>query len=169
MKQPTSSAGSVRIRILFVVLALLVGGLGGLGTFTFVYGDGLSYLSKDPAACANCHVMQEHYDTWQNSSHRHVATCNDCHMPHNFVGKWLAKADNGLFHSLAFTTNNYPQPLQIKTRNARITQNACLDCHADTVHQMLPVDAGGEVPSCVHCHPRAGHAFRARRGGAVNR
>ncbi len=169
MKHPASTVGLLRIRVLLVALAVLVGGLGGLGTFTFVYGDGLAYLSSDPAACANCHVMQAHYDTWQNSSHRHVATCNDCHMPHNFVGKWLAKADNGLFHSLAFTTNNYPQPLQIKKRNARITQNACLDCHADTVHQMLPVNQGGEVPSCVHCHPRVGHAFRARRGGGVNR
>ena len=31
---------------------------------------GASYLTDDPAACANCHVMQEHFDAWPRSSHR---------------------------------------------------------------------------------------------------
>lgn len=152
-----------------LVLAILVGMLGGLGLFTFGYGDGASYLSNDPAACANCHVMQEHYDSWQNSPHRHVAVCNDCHMPHDFVGKWLTKTDNGFFHSLAFTTGGYPDPIQIKGRNINITQGACLHCHADTVHWMLPAESGGEMVSCVHCHAQVGHAFRARRGVRANR
>src|SRR5690606_1423270 len=69
--------------------AVLFGILGGVGAFTFGYGQGASYLSNNPLACANCHVMQDHYNSWQNSSHRHVAVCNDCHLPHNFAGKWV--------------------------------------------------------------------------------
>ena len=42
-----------------------------------------SYLSTDPAACANCHIMGEHFAAWQRSSHRAAAGCDDCHMPHD--------------------------------------------------------------------------------------
>ena len=150
-----------------LVLALL-GVLGGLGTFTFGYGQGASYLSDRPAACTSCHVMQESYDTWQSSGHRHVAVCNDCHLPHG-VRKWITKADNGFFHSLAFTTGDYPWPLQIKPRNARITQQACIDCHGPTVHNMLPSSQERPAPECVGCHAAAGHAHHPRRGAGYNR
>lgn len=140
--------------------------LVGLGVFTFGYGDGMAYLSNDPRACANCHVMQEQLDSWMQSSHRSVAACNDCHLPHDFTGKWLTKADNGFFHSLAFTTNDFHRPIQIKKRNRRVTQGACLHCHADYVHHMLPVESGGDMLLCVHCHGDVGHAGREAGGGA---
>jgi cytochrome c nitrite reductase small subunit len=155
-KRPLAAVGGV----FSVVLAILLGVLGGVGAFTFGYGKGASYLSSDPTACANCHVMQGHFDSWQNSSHRHVAVCNDCHLPHSFVGKWTTKADNGFFHSLAFTLENFHEPIQIKTRNRRVTQQACLACHAELVHQMLPAAADGEMLMCIHCHSDVGHALR---------
>ncbi len=132
----------------------------GIGVFTFGYGGGLSYLSNDPAACANCHIMNDHYDSWQASSHKHVATCNDCHLSHHPLGKWMVKADNGFFHSLAFTTGNFHEPIQIKPRNRRVTQNACLYCHADFVHNLLPSEPHGDMLQCVHCHKQVGHNFR---------
>ena len=140
------------------VLAVLFGAMLGMGVFTFGYGEGFRYLSNDPAACATCHVMQGHYDTWQNSGHRHVAVCNDCHLPHSTFGKYLTKADNGFFHSLAFTLENFHEPIQIKPRNARIAQKACLHCHSDFVHEIAI--ASDESFSCVHCHADAGHALR---------
>jgi cytochrome c nitrite reductase small subunit len=143
-----------------VVFAIMLGMLGGLGAFTFGYGKGASYLSRDPAACANCHVMQDHFDSWQHSSHQRVAVCNDCHLPHHPIGKWVTKTDNGFFHSLAFTLENFHDPIQIKPRNRRVTQGACLYCHEDFVHEMLPAEPGGEMLSCVHCHRDVGHARR---------
>ena len=145
---------------LSLLLAVFVGALAGVGFFTFGYGQGASYLSNDPKGCANCHVMQAHYDSWQSSSHRHVAVCNDCHLPHSFVGKWVTKADNGFFHSLAFTLENFHEPIQIKPRNRAVTQHACMHCHADVVEQMQPVHAGAEAMSCVHCHSDVGHSHR---------
>ena len=150
----------VGLRSFPTVLVVMLGIFGGVGVFTFGYGQGSSYLSNDPLACANCHIMQDHYDSWLNSGHHHVAVCNDCHLPHHFAGKWVTKADNGFFHSLAFTLENFHEPIQIKPRNRRVTQNACLSCHADFVHQMLPEQPGGEVLSCVHCHSHVGHALR---------
>ena len=83
------------------------------------------------------------------------------------VGKWVTKADNGFFHSLAFTLENFHEPIQIKPRNRRVTQNACLHCHADLVHQMLPAESDGEMLACVHCHSRRGPcpAVVARHAG----
>ncbi|MGB0714897.1 MAG: cytochrome c nitrite reductase small subunit [Phycisphaerae bacterium] len=153
------------ITALSVSCACMLGVLGGLGAFTFGYGEGAAYLGNDPAACANCHVMQAHYDAWTKSSHRNVATCNDCHLPHNFVGKWVTKSDNGFFHSLAFTTGEFHEPIQIKPRNREVTQHACLYCHADYVNHMLPAQTGGEMQYCVHCHGDVGHAGRVRGAG----
>lgn len=139
-----------------VVLGMLV----GVGTFTFGYAQGLSYMSSKPEACANCHIMQDYLDTWQKSSHHHVAVCVDCHLPHDFTRKYIAKADNGFFHSLAFTLDNFHEPIQIKDRNRRIAQENCIACHTDIVHQMLPEAPQGEMQLCIHCHADVGHGPR---------
>jgi cytochrome c nitrite reductase small subunit len=143
-----------------LVIVAAAGVLGGLGSFTFGYGDGLAYLKNDPAACANCHVMQASYDSWLKSSHRKVATCNDCHLSHSPVGKWMTKADNGFFHSLAFTTGSFHEPIRIKARNRQVAQNACLHCHRNFVNEMLPPTRGGDMLWCVQCHGSVGHAQR---------
>ena len=138
--------------------AVLLGLLGGVGTFTFGYGQGWSYLSSDPTSCTNCHIMQDHFNAWQNSSHGHVAVCNDCHLPHHPIAKWVTKGDNGFFHSLAFTLENFHEPIVIKARNRRVTQGTCIHCHQDFVHQQLTAD--DDELSCVHCHSDVGHALR---------
>jgi cytochrome c nitrite reductase small subunit len=53
-----------------VLAAGAVGLAVGLGAFTFGYAKGASYLSTDPAVCANCHIMGEHFTAWQRSSQR---------------------------------------------------------------------------------------------------
>lgn len=146
--------------VLPVLVAVSLGMLGGVGVFTFGYGEGASYLSSDPSACVNCHVMQPQYDSWLKSSHHGVAACNDCHLPHHPVGKWVTKADNGFFHSLAFTTGDFHEPIQIKPRNARVAQSSCLHCHAELVEHMLPLEPGGDMLSCVQCHRDVGHSQR---------
>lgn len=141
-----------------VVLALLIGLLGGLGGFAFHYGEGLSYFSKDPAACVNCHIMQPQYDSWQKASHHTVARCVDCHLPHDFLPKWLAKAENGFWHSKGFTFQDFHEPIFIREKNLRALQENCLRCHADLVHDILP-GQGADLDAirCVHCHRSVGH------------
>ncbi|MGH7473570.1 MAG: NapC/NirT family cytochrome c, partial [Candidatus Methylomirabilales bacterium] len=56
-----------------LVIGTAIGLAVGIGAYTFVYAKGASYLTNDPAACANCHIMREHYDGWSKSSHRAVA------------------------------------------------------------------------------------------------
>lgn len=157
---PTTKPKPLFWRRLSTWTVVALGCFSGLGVFTFNYGGGASYLSDNPASCANCHVMQGHLDSWSHSSHHRVATCNDCHVPHDFLGKWFTKADNGLLHSLAFTTGQFHEPIQIKPRNRLVTQNACLYCHSDFVHNMLPREKGDDMLSCVRCHDSVGHAHK---------
>ena len=153
---------SVRLVRAKITFAILVGGVLGLGLFTFGYARGSAYLTNDPAACANCHIMSEHFVAWEKSSHRQVATCNDCHTPHSFLGKYATKASNGFWHSFYFTTGRYPDPLRITPRNHDVTEGACRFCHAAIVAAM---DHGGaaaesEPVSCVRCHANVGHWVR---------
>src|SRR5262245_1494029 len=151
-------SGEKRNTALPVVLAVLVGLLAGLGGYTFLYAEGLSYMSDDPRVCVNCHIMQPQFDSWQKASHHTVATCVDCHLPHDFIGKYYAKAENGYHHSVAFTLQNFHEPIMIKAKSSRILQDNCVACHAGLVHEQVAraVDGSGEV-QCVHCHRSVGH------------
>ena len=102
-----------------IVLAVLLGMLAGIGGFTFLYAEGLSYMSDDPRVCVNCHIMQPQYDSWQKASHHTVALCVDCHLPHDFIGKYLTKAENGYNHSKAFTLQDFHEPIMITARSSR--------------------------------------------------
>jgi len=149
------------------LLAVLCGVALGLGAYTFEYGEGTSYLSTDPEACVNCHIMQSQYDAWQKASHHTVAVCVDCHLPHSGIEKWIAKADNGYRHSKAFTFQDFHEPIRMIQRNAEILQENCLRCHADLVHELV---AGArrvdDALECIHCHRDVGHGPRAGLGGA---
>lgn len=145
-------ANQVTIRF---ALALLIGAVLGLGGYTFLYAKGYSYLANNPAACANCHVMNSYYDAWIKGPHRNAATCNDCHTPHNLIGKYATKAMNGFAHSFAFTSGRFPDSIAIKDRSRDITERACRSCHAAIV-DAIEGSHPGEL-SCIRCHADVGH------------
>lgn len=128
-----------------------------LSGYTFIYARGYSYMTNDPAACANCHVMQDHYRAWMKSSHRAVAVCNDCHTPPGLIPKYLTKAENGFNHSFAFTTGRFPEPLRITARNRDVTERACRKCHDDIVIAIEGPYGRAERLSCIRCHSTVGH------------
>jgi cytochrome c nitrite reductase small subunit len=140
------------------VLGACAGVLLGLGTFTFHYAEGFSYFSSDPKACVNCHIMRPEYDSWLKGSHHAVAKCIDCHLPHDLVGKYIAKGENGYHHSKGFTFQDFHEPIMIKSRNSKILQDNCLRCHGDMVHDLvMSTKEGPEPVFCVHCHQSIGH------------
>ncbi|WP_425616117.1 cytochrome c nitrite reductase small subunit [Anatilimnocola sp. NA78] len=143
--------------LLGIITAVLVGVALGQSAYTFRYAEGLSYLSADPKACVNCHIMQPQYDGWQKASHHTVAKCVDCHLPHDFLGKYYTKAENGFWHSKGFTLQDFHEPIVMRPVSRRILQDNCLHCHADFVHDVLSVRDGQEELDCVHCHRGVGH------------
>ena len=141
-----------------VLLSSLVGVLVGAGGYTFYYGEGASYLSNDPRACVNCHIMRDEYDGWQKASHHAVATCNDCHVPHDFLGKYLTKLDNGYHHSRAFTLQDFHEPIQIRPVNSQVLNRNCTHCHGELTSEIRShVTAVGQTMDCVRCHDSVGH------------
>jgi cytochrome c nitrite reductase small subunit len=150
-------AGVTRISLTALALAGAIGAFLGAGAFTFQYAEGTSYLSNDPAACVNCHVMRDQYDGWSKSTHHAAATCNDCHVPQDFLGKYLAKMDHGWRHSKAFTLQNFHEPIRITPADLEIVQANCRRCHEELVDQIDNVGHAAGSTDCVHCHSRVGH------------
>jgi cytochrome c nitrite reductase small subunit len=149
-----------------VVLAVFMGIALGVSGYTFRYAEGLSYFSPDPKACVNCHIMQSQYDSWQKSGHHGVATCVDCHLPHDFTHKYLAKAENGYHHSKGFTFQDFHEPIMIKSKNSQILQDNCIACHRDMVHELVRgATTDADAIRCVHCHQSVGHGPPAGLGG----
>jgi cytochrome c nitrite reductase small subunit len=144
-------------RFYAIILGAVIGLALGVGGYTFLYAQGASYLTHDSAACANCHIMNDQYLAWMKSSHRSVAMCNDCHTPAGLVGKYATKAANGFWHSFAFTTGRFHEPIQIHDRNRNITEGACRSCHQDIVEAIEGPHAGVERLSCLRCHRSVGH------------
>jgi cytochrome c nitrite reductase small subunit len=136
----------------------LAGLIGGLAIFTFIYAQGFSYITNDPEACRNCHVMNNVFEGWSKGGHQHVAVCNDCHVPHNLVGKMLVKADNGFHHSYAFTFKEVPVAIKARESSRAIVQDNCLRCHS-AIAAPAVCGASGVEPAlrCVSCHREAGH------------
>jgi cytochrome c nitrite reductase small subunit len=141
-----------------VVLAALLGAAGGLGAYTFAYARGWSYVTDDARACANCHVMNEVFDGWIKGSHRSVAVCNDCHVPHALVPKYFTKARNGFWHSFYFTTDGFHEPIRATARSRAIAEANCRRCHGDVSDAIgASAHSGPAGVSCVRCHGSVGH------------
>lgn len=141
-----------------IPLSVMLGVLVGLGGYTFVYAKGYSYMSNDPTVCINCHIMRDEYDGWNRAPHHAVATCVDCHLPHDLAGKYMAKGLNGFNHSKAFTLQNFHEPIIITPHNARILQDNCVRCHKQLTENILKAEHGEkDTTQCVRCHSRVGH------------
>lgn len=149
----------MRLTVLFAVVGALIGLTIGIGGYTFAYAKGVTYLTNDPAACANCHAMSQYHTGWMRGAHRSAAVCNDCHVPHELTGKYATKAANGVRHSYYFTSGRYPDTPQITERTREILEQACRRCHAELVQEIdtVPAHARAAEVSCLRCHPDVGH------------
>jgi cytochrome c nitrite reductase small subunit len=154
------------------IVFILVAGTLGLAAYTIKLSKAHSYLSKDPKACINCHVMNTQYATWQHSSHNKV-TCIECHLPtDSFVEKYAAKAIDGWNHSLAFTLGTYDPAIKISDYGAERVQKNCISCHEQLTSQIghnfhlnghfQSLDSKGKQPQeeqrkCWSCHSSVPH------------
>lgn len=142
----------------FILIAVCVGVIVGLGSYIFIYAKGYSYLVNDPKACANCHIMQDYYDSWVKGSHHRAASCNDCHVPHHPILKYIAKAKNGYNHSKAFTSQDFKEPIRINRQNLIDLQHNCIECHKTMTGEISAhQDVEEGQARCTDCHRSVGH------------
>lgn len=144
---------------------VLLGIFFGLGAYAVYISRAPSYLSDDPQTCINCHVMNTQYYDWMHSSHRRVANCNDCHVPHdNFFRKYAFKAQDGLRHAAIFTLRNEPQVIYIREAGREVVQENCVRCHEKTVGTefMYAVQPSYHnwlrERNCLDCHRETPHS-----------
>lgn len=145
-------------------VAVVLGILLGLSLYLFKASNAVSYLSDEPETCINCHVMNPQYATWNHSSHREHATCNDCHVPHdNVFHKYAFKAKDGLRHAKAFTLRQEPQVIQIKEEGIKVVQENCKRCHESLNENISAGDISlsdvhkGNGKLCWECHREVPH------------
>ena len=136
----------------------------GLGFYVLYLSKAASYLSDNPETCVNCHVMAPQFATYQHSSHREVATCNDCHVPHNNVfNKYFFKAKDGLRHASMFALRMEPEVIFILEEGKKVVHNNCIRCHSKT---LTDPKLATQVPNhahntqdrvCWECHREVPH------------
>lgn len=146
-----------------VPVIIILGTLCGTGLYSFYVSRAWSYVSDDPATCINCHVMTTEYVTWQHSSHRERATCNDCHVPHdNIFRTYYFKATDGLRHSAIFTARTYEQSIRMLAPGNMVVQENCIRCHGDLT-EMVKANVTyeetlkGNGKRCWDCHREVPH------------
>lgn len=143
----------------FAIAAIL-----GLGFFIMKEAEVVSYLSDNPQACVNCHNMIPMYNSWNHSSHREWASCNDCHVPHNnIVNSYYFKAKDGLYHASVFTTRTEPDVIFMRPASEAVVQNNCIRCHVDQVTEakydgwIETHHANRTDRTCWECHKEVPH------------
>ncbi len=136
----------------------------GLALFTLKVSNAPSYLSDKPETCVNCHLMAPQYATWNHSSHREWANCNDCHVPQNNVfNKFYFKAKDGLRHATVFTMRAEPQVIFIKEEGAEVVHQNCIRCHQKQITdpKLVATVDGHAVHTqdrkCWECHREVPH------------
>ncbi len=146
-------------------VAVMMGAFLGLGAYAFYISKAPSYLSDNPETCINCHVMNPQFNDWAHSSHRNVATCNDCHVPHNNIfSKYYFKAKDGLRHATIFTFRNEPQVIYILDEGKRAVQANCIRCHGrvtgmEYLGSVLPGYHNHlQERQCLDCHRETPHS-----------
>ena len=150
----------------FVIPLFVIGGLvTGLGAYTIYASRAHSYLSDEPSACINCHIMIPHYQSWSHSSHREWAHCNDCHVPQdNIISKYAFKAADGLYHSTVFTLRNEPQVIHARNASKGVIMENCVRCHTQLNTEFVKTGmisysqaSKGEGKACWDCHRDVPH------------
>ena len=118
----------------YLPVIIVLGVFVGVTVLIFRTSRAHSYLSDKPETCMNCHIMAPQYATWNHSSHREVAVCNDCHVPQdNFFRKYYFKAMDGMRHATIFTLRLEPQVIFIKKAGVGVVQENCVRCHNELI------------------------------------
>ncbi len=146
------------------IAIIVFGSMIGLLFYAFYVSNVSSYLSDKPETCMNCHIMAPEYATWNHSSHREVAVCNDCHVPHNnALNKWYFKAKDGIRHASIFTARLEPQTIFIKEASVKVVQNNCVRCHTKLITNAKLLSQTSEFHThfkdrlCWSCHQEVPH------------
>jgi cytochrome c nitrite reductase small subunit len=136
--------------LLYVLVLAVVSAI--LGVFIAFGPPGIYAKTETPEFCGSCHVMESRYEAWfHGGGHRRVK-CVDCHLPNDTLARHLLwKSVDGLKDWLAFHTGRVSDSIVLSSHGARVVQENCQRCHAETVARV------NEDRQCWTCHRRISH------------
>lgn len=148
----------------------------GLIAYIIYISRAHSYMSDNPSACINCHIMVPYYHSWQRSSHREWTNCNECHVPHdNVLNKYAFKAIDGLYHSAVFTFNAEPQVIRPRDASKGVIMRNCIRCHSQLNQEFVKTGMvsysqtqSGEGKACWDCHRDVPHGIVSNLSSTPN-
>ena len=111
-----------------IVIAAALGGFAAFGP------PGLYAKSESPEFCGSCHVMDMEYEAWFHSGKHSKIKCVDCHLPNDTLPRHLVwKGIDGMKDVAAFHTGRVSEDIRISDHGARVVQENCQRCHAETM------------------------------------
>ncbi|SJZ66797.1 NapC/NirT family cytochrome c [Selenihalanaerobacter shriftii] len=130
----------------------------GVFILLIVFSVGAIEYTSTPQFCNSCHVMDEAYQTWENTTHKDV-NCLKCHADSGIIGKVKVKIA-GTRQLYQVVTNNVPEEIV-----AHVPDKRCIKCHKDigqvskVENIKIPHDSHMEKDlECVTCHEDVVHA-----------
>ena len=127
----------------------LIGAGFALAVVLLIVGTAMYSYAEEPEFCSSCHVMQDYYLTWHDSTHKSLK-CIDCHLPHNgIVGTLATKAQVGAKDVFYQTLRSYPLNIEMTEKGNSILQRNCLRCHEATVSNTSMTSGDRR---CITCH-----------------
>ncbi|MBS4022157.1 MAG: NapC/NirT family cytochrome c [Dethiobacter sp.] len=124
----------------------------------FIFLLTLAADARKPEFCANCHLIQPYYYTWENSPHSKV-NCLECHVEQG-TG-FVAIQARGLKNLSVYRAGDVDPPI---TGTKKISSDVCLRCHSPnrkiTPSKDLSIPHSehlGYGTDCVDCHVGVSH------------
>ncbi len=158
--------------VLFLLaLGIIVGMVLSLGMAEVVEQTG------DAKFCAKCHTMEPMTKSYHASTHGGAnkegvqAECNDCHLPHDNVAKYLYyKAKIGL-HDIRVQTFGDLEAIDWEAKRKHIKDyvfdSGCIKCHENLQNATMATPKGfiahkayfekTSDKKCIECHTDVGH------------
>jgi len=137
--------------LLFVLTGVFIG-------IALLAGSSGAMKATDSAEfCSTCHIMDEAYQSYTESSHAKLA-CNDCHAPKDsLTSKIIFKAKAGS-HDIYMNTigsKNVPDVIHATEASKEVIEANCISCHQVSMENVEyhDIKEGG----CVDCHRQVPH------------
>jgi cytochrome c nitrite reductase small subunit len=146
-------------------LFIVAGIIAGLSVYIIYMSRAYSYMSDNPSACINCHIMTPYYQSWSRSSHTPWTNCNDCHLPQNNIfSKYTFKLKDGVYHSALFTFRAESQVIRPTVSSYNAIMENCIRCHTQLNTDFVKTgmityskEKKGGGKACWDCHTQVPH------------
>jgi cytochrome c nitrite reductase small subunit len=139
-------------KTLWLFVGIMAVAFAAAGVFVSFGPPQLFAKSESPEFCAGCHVMEAQYDAWfYQGAHKRIK-CIECHLPNDQMANHLAwKGLTGMWDVYIFYSGKVPEVIRVSEYGAKIAQENCERCHAETISR-INVDR-----KCWECHRRVSH------------